>query len=212
MFFKILFSKYGVVQDYYITSFNSPEGRCESCKGMGQTKISMDFLSDVWVICDACRGNRYKKPILDITFRGININEVLNLEVSKAIPYFEHNSKITGKLKMLEEIGLGYIKLGQATSTLSGGETQRLKLANELMKETDGNCLYIFDEPSTGLHMQDVEKLIAVFNSLVDNGNSVLVVEHNLDIIRSSDWVIELGPEGGDEGGEVIYEGGNFGN
>ena len=190
-------------------SFNSSEGRCEACKGMGQTKVSMDFLSDVWVNCETCHGSRYKKELLDIHFNGLNINEILNLEISKAIPYFAHHTKITDKLNMLEEIGLGYIKIGQSTSTLSGGETQRLKLANELMKETSGTGLYIFDEPSTGLHMQDVEKLISVFNQLVDNGNSVLVVEHNLDIIRSADWIIELGPEGGDEGGEVVYEGGN---
>lgn len=188
-------------------SFNSPEGRCESCKGMGQTKVSMDFLSDVWINCESCHGQRYKSPVLRILLDGLNINEVLNLEVSGAIPFFAHHPKIINKLKMLEEIGLGYLKLGQATSTLSGGETQRLKLANELVKATSGRCLYIFDEPSTGLHMQDVERLIGVFNHLVEEGNTALVVEHNQDIIHSSDWIIDLGPEGGDAGGEVIYEG-----
>ena len=188
-------------------SFNSKEGRCPTCKGMGFVKVSMDFLSDVWVRCDTCHGNRYKDSILKIRFNSHNINDILNLEISEAIVIFEGHPNIIKILKVLEEIGLGYIKLGQATSTLSGGETQRLKLANNLIKERSENCLFIFDEPSTGLHMQDVEKLIMVFDNLVETDNTVIVVEHNKDIIKASDWIIDLGPEGGDNGGEIVYNG-----
>ena len=188
-------------------SFNSKEGRCPACKGMGNVKVSMDFLSDVWVSCDTCHGKRYKDSILEIRYKNLNINEVLELEVSEAYNIFEDNTKIRKILSVLREIGLGYLKLGQATSTLSGGETQRLKLASKLIREFLGNCLLIFDEPTTGLHMQDVEKLITVFNKLVNNGNTVLLVEHNLTIIQASDWIIDLGPEGGDEGGDIIYSG-----
>jgi excinuclease ABC subunit A len=188
-------------------SFNSKDGRCPTCKGMGNVKVSMDFLSDVWVVCDTCNGKRYKNTILDIKFNGLTINDILNLEVSDAISIFKDHSKISNILTLLHKIGLGYVKLGQATSTLSGGETQRLKLANELINATSNNGLFVFDEPSTGLHMQDVENLISVFNNLVDKGNTVLVVEHNLNIIRASDWIIDLGPEGGDLGGEVLFAG-----
>ncbi|MFA5419944.1 MAG: hypothetical protein WC341_15935, partial [Bacteroidales bacterium] len=151
-------------------SFNSPEGRCESCKGMGQVKVSMDFLSDVWVSCESCHGTRYKPAVLEIKLNNLNISEVLNLEIGEALSFFKSNRKITDRLKLADDIGLGYLKLGQPTSTLSGGETQRIKLATELMQETKGRCLFIFDEPSTGLHMQDVEKLVAVFNQLVNSG------------------------------------------
>ena len=188
-------------------SFNSTKGRCSTCKGMGRVKVSMDFLSDVWTNCDSCNGKRYKNDILDIKIKELNIYDVLNMEVSEAILFFKDYTKITKTLLVLNDVGLGYIKLGQATNTLSGGETQRLKLANELINTTYGNCLYIFDEPSTGLHMKDVENLILVFNNLVNNNNTVLVVEHNLDIINASDWVIDLGPQGGDKGGEVIFAG-----
>ncbi|RLD42953.1 MAG: excinuclease ABC subunit UvrA, partial [Bacteroidetes bacterium] len=188
-------------------SFNSKDGRCESCKGMGHQKVSMDFLSDVWVICDICHGQRYKKEILDIQFKGLSISDVLQLEISEAILVFQENDKINKILKVLEEIGLGYITLGQATSTLSGGETQRLKLAAHLIKERNGQSLFIFDEPSTGLHMQDVERLIHVFRKLIGNGNSIIVVEHNQDIIRTADWIIDLGPQGGDKGGALLYSG-----
>ncbi len=188
-------------------SFNSKEGRCPTCKGMGNVKVSMDFLSDVWVNCDTCNGKRYKESVLEILMDGHNINDILNLSITEACTFFKHHSKINKILSVLKEIGLGYIKLGQPTNTFSGGETQRLKLASELIKESTHNCLIIFDEPSTGLHMQDVEKLIGVFNDLVDNGNTVLVVEHNLDIIKNSDWIIDLGPDGGDKGGEIIYSG-----
>ena len=188
-------------------SFNSKDGRCPACKGMGNVKVSMDFLSDVWVVCDTCNGQRYKDTILEIQYNGYNINDILNLEISSAISVFKGHNKILAILSVLHEIGLGYIKLGQATSTLSGGEIQRLKLANELIKESSSSCLFIFDEPSTGLHMQDVENLISVFNNLVNQGNTVLVVEHNLDILKASDWIIDLGPEGGDLGGTVLFAG-----
>ena len=188
-------------------SFNSKDGRCESCKGMGHVKVSMDFLSDVWVSCDSCNGKRYKNTILDVQYKGHSISNVLQMEVSKALTVFEDQPKIISILNVLKEIGLGYVTLGQATSTLSGGETQRLKLASHLIKERSGKSLLIFDEPSTGLHMHDVDKLLAVFRKLVAAGNTVIVVEHNLDIIRASDWIIDLGPEGGDKGGALVYSG-----
>lgn len=188
-------------------SFNSPDGRCEVCKGMGKIKVAMDFLSDVWVNCESCHGDRYKPNVLEIRFQGLHINDVLNLEVGEALDTFKAYPKITRILQILEEVGLGYIKLGQATASLSGGETQRLKLAARLTGETPGPGLFIFDEPSTGLHMQDVERLIAVFGRLVDKGHSVLVVEHHLDIIRAADWILDLGPEGGDMGGDIVYSG-----
>jgi len=188
-------------------SFNSKDGRCESCKGMGHLKVSMDFLSDVWVSCDSCNGKRYKNIILEVQYKGYSISDVLQLEVSKALTIFEDQPKIIAILEVLEEIGLGYVTLGQATSTLSGGETQRLKLASHFIKERSGKSLLIFDEPSTGLHMHDVDKLLAVFRKLVAAGNTVIVVEHNLDIIRASDWIIDLGPEGGDKGGVLVYSG-----
>jgi len=188
-------------------SFNSKDGRCPTCKGMGNVKVSMDFLSDVWVNCDTCNGRRYKSAVLSVKYNNLNINDILNLEVNDAIIVFKDHAKILNVLTVLQEIGLGYIKLGQATSTLSGGETQRLKLASELIKDNSNRTLYIFDEPSTGLHMQDVKKLISVFKNLVKNGNTVMVVEHNLDIIKASDWIIDLGPEGGYKGGEVVFVG-----
>jgi len=186
-------------------SFNSKEGRCPVCKGMGSVKSSMDFLSDIWISCDACHGKRFKNDILKIRYKGLNIHDVLELEVEGASQLFEKEAKHI--LKTLKEVGLGYLRLGQASSTLSGGETQRLKLAAGLTGETTGNTLYIFDEPSTGLHMQDIDILFTVFRRLVEQGNTVMVVEHNLEIIRASDWAIDLGPEGGDEGGSVVYRG-----
>lgn len=188
-------------------SFNSKDGRCNTCKGMGSVKTSMDFLSDVWVLCDECNGKRYKKAVLDVKFKNLNINDILNLSVNQAISVFQDFSKMTKILNVLDEIGLGYLKLGQATSTLSGGETQRLKLATHLMEDNARQSLFIFDEPSAGLHMQDVEKLNRVFSKLADEGNTVIVVEHNLEIIKSADWVIDLGPEAGDDGGKVVYSG-----
>ena len=188
-------------------SFNSKQGSCKNCKGMGQTKVSLDFLSDVWVICDACQGKRYKEEILEIKYKEHSIADLLDLSISQAFSLFQKQALTSHHLKILEEVGLGYIKLGQATNTLSGGEIQRLKLAKELIKETKGKTLYIFDEPSTGLHMQDVEILIKVFRKLRKNGNTILMIEHHLDIIRASDWIVDLGPEGGENGGKLLYSG-----
>ncbi len=188
-------------------SFNSKDGRCDTCKGMGQLKVSMDFLSDVWVSCDSCHGKRYKSNLLEVHYNALSISDVLDLEISEALVFFRDQPKIYSILKVLDDIGLGYVTLGQATSTLSGGETQRLKLASHVIKEQAGKGLYIFDEPTTGLHMQDVERLLKVFRKLVEAGHSIIVVEHNLDIIHASDWIIDLGPEGGDKGGELVFAG-----
>jgi excinuclease ABC subunit A len=188
-------------------SFNSKDGRCDTCKGMGQLKVSMDFLSDVWVNCDSCHGKRYKSNILEVRYKALSISDVLDLEISQALVFFKDQPKIYSILKVLDDIGLGYVTLGQATSTLSGGETQRLKLASHVIKEQAGKGLYIFDEPTTGLHMQDVERLLKVFRKLVGAGHSIIVVEHNLDVIRASDWIIDLGPEGGDKGGNLVFAG-----
>ena len=188
-------------------SFNSKDGGCPVCKGMGQQKVSLDFLSDVWTTCEQCHGNRYKKEILEVYFQTYNINDILNLSSAQALSVFESYPKIHKKLQVLNDIGLGYIKLGQATTTLSGGETQRLKLAYKLQSEQPANTLFIFDEPSTGLHMQDVEKLLSVLNKLVKKGNTVIVIEHNISIIQAADWIIDLGPDGGDAGGDIVYNG-----
>lgn len=188
-------------------SYNNPEGRCPACKGMGSIKPSMDFLSDIWVTCDVCHGKRFRDQILEIRYEGFNIHEILELEVNEAYHFFEKKGKLRKILDVLRNVGLGYLKLEQAATTLSGGETQRLKLASGLLHETGENALYILDEPSTGLHMKDVEKLLVVFDSLVEQGNTLLVVEHNPDIIHCADHVIDLGPEGGEEGGYVLYEG-----
>ncbi len=188
-------------------SFNSKDGRCPVCKGMGSVKVSMDFLSDVWVICDSCHGNRFKDYILDIKYNHKNISDVLHMEVSEARIFFENHKDISRILKILEETGLGYLKLGQSTGTLSGGETQRLKLASRLSEKNENNCLYLFDEPTTGLHMKDVEVLLQLAEKLVAEGNTVLMVEHNTDIISNADHIIDLGPEGGINGGNVVYSG-----
>lgn len=188
-------------------SFNSKDGSCPTCKGMGQNKVPMDFLSDVWVVCESCDGKRYKNEVLEVMYHGKSIDDILKMSISEAKEFFTEAKKIAPSLEILEDLGLGYLQLGQATSTLSGGESQRLKLANDLNKQNTAKTLFIFDEPSTGLHLQDVELLLKVFRKLVENGHSLIVVEHHLDIIRSADWVIDLGPEGGDAGGELIFSG-----
>lgn len=188
-------------------SFNSKDGSCPGCKGMGQNKVPMDFLSDVWVTCEICDGKRYKEEVLEIKHQEKSIDEVLKMSISEAKEFFSNAKKITPSLEILEEVGLGYLQLGQATSTLSGGESQRLKLAHELNKQSSSKTLFIFDEPSTGLHLQDIEVLLKVFRKLVEQGHTLIVVEHHLDIIKSADWVIDLGPEGGDTGGEMIFSG-----
>ncbi len=188
-------------------SFNVKGGRCEECKGTGVKTIEMNFLPDVYVTCPVCMGKRYNDETLQVTYKGYSINDVLNMTVNKAVEVFENIPSIYNKLKVLKEVGLGYLQLGQSSLTLSGGEAQRVKLAAELSKKATGKTLYILDEPTTGLHFQDIQVLLKVINYIVDKGNTVIVIEHNLDIIKSADWVIDLGPEGGNAGGEVVAEG-----
>jgi len=188
-------------------SFNVKGGRCEACKGDGTLKIEMHFLPDVYVPCDVCQGKRYDRETLEIRFKGKNVAEVLDMSVEEALEFFSNQPKIRRRLQTLADVGLDYIKLGQPSTTLSGGEAQRVKLATELAKIATGNTLYILDEPTTGLHFADVEKLLEVLQRLVDSGNTVLVIEHNLDVIKCADWLIDLGPEGGDAGGELVSSG-----
>ncbi|HNR89170.1 MAG TPA: excinuclease ABC subunit UvrA [Spirochaetota bacterium] len=188
-------------------SFNVSGGRCESCEGDGIKKIEMHFLPDVYIPCEVCKGRRYNHETLEVRFRGKNIFEVLDMTVEEALGFFENIPSVRGKLATIGQVGLGYIKLGQPATTLSGGEAQRVKLATELSKRATGRTLYILDEPTTGLHFDDVHKLLGVLASLVDKGNTVLIIEHNLDVIKTADWIIDLGPEGGDGGGEIVAEG-----
>ncbi len=188
-------------------SFNVKGGRCEKCEGDGVKRISMNFLPDVYVVCDECNGKRYNEDTLQVTYKGKNIYDILQMTVEEACTFFENISTIYNKLKTLNEVGLGYIRLGQSSTTLSGGEAQRVKLASELSKRSTGNTLYILDEPTTGLHMDDVNRLINVLRTIVSLGNSVIVIEHNLDVIKNADYIIDLGPEGGDGGGNVVCVG-----
>jgi excinuclease ABC subunit A len=188
-------------------SFNVKGGRCEACKGDGTLKIEMHFLPDVYVPCEVCGGKRYNRETLEVRFKGKNIAEVLDMSVEEGVEFFANQRKIWRRLRTLADVGLDYIKLGQPSTTLSGGEAQRVKLATELAKIATGDTLYILDEPTTGLHFADVEKLLEVLQRLVDAGNTVLVIEHNLDVIKCADWLIDLGPEGGDAGGELIAQG-----
>jgi excinuclease ABC subunit A len=188
-------------------SFNVKGGRCEACQGQGQIKIEMYFLPDVYIQCSECKGQRFNKETLLIEYKGKNIAEVLEMTVEEALVFFKVIPGLFQKLETLCEVGLGYVELGQSAPSLSGGEAQRVKLATELSKKATGKTLYILDEPTTGLHLDDIKKLIFVLKSLVDKGNTVLVTEHNLSVIRNADWVIDLGPEGGDEGGKIIAEG-----
>ncbi|MEY4007326.1 MAG: UvrABC system protein, partial [Gemmatimonadota bacterium] len=188
-------------------SFNVKGGRCETCQGDGVMRIEMHFLPDVYVPCEQCRGKRYNRETLDVKFRGMSITEVLDLTVEDALAVFEHQPRIHQKLRTLMEVGLGYIHLGQSATTLSGGEAQRVKLATELSKRDTGRTLYILDEPTTGLHFEDVRVLLEVLHTLVDRGNTVLVIEHNLDVIKTADWIVDLGPEGGTGGGTVVATG-----
>lgn len=188
-------------------SFNITGGRCEACAGDGMVKIEMQFLPDVYVECEVCHGARYNKEALEIHYKGKNISDVLNMTVEDASAFFKHIPTIAQKLDTLNDVGLGYIKLGQSATTLSGGEAQRIKLATELSRRGTGQTLYILDEPTTGLHFDDIKRLLGVLNQLVDKGNTVLIIEHNLDVIKSVDWIIDMGPEGGDLGGQVVAEG-----
>lgn len=188
-------------------SFNVPGGRCETCEGDGAIKVEMQFLPDVYVVCEECGGSRYNRETLEIVYNGKNIADILAMSVEEACEFFKNHNVISRKLVTLHSVGLDYIKLGQSATTLSGGEAQRIKLATELSKIGTGNTLYILDEPTTGLHPLDVKLLLDVLHKLVDRGNTVLVIEHNLDVIKTADWVIDLGPEGGDRGGQVVAVG-----
>ena len=188
-------------------SFNVKGGRCETCRGDGMIKIEMHFLPDVYVACDECKGARYNREALEIHYKDKNISDVLNMTVEDALAFFENVPSIHKKLDTLNEVGLGYITLGQPATQLSGGEAQRVKLSTELARRSTGKTIYILDEPTTGLHFEDVHKLLGVLNALVDGGNTVLVIEHNLDVVKTADHIIDLGPEGGHGGGKVIAEG-----
>ncbi len=188
-------------------SFNLKGGRCEKCQGDGSIKLEMQFLPDVYIKCDECRGRRYRDEILELKYDNKNIFEVLEMTIQDAIKFFRNHRKIKDKLEVLSSIGMAYVRLGQSATTLSGGESQRIKLAHELSRPSTGKTLYILDEPTTGLHFEDIKNLLKVLQALVDKGNTVLIIEHNLDIIKSADWIIDLGPEGGDRGGEVVASG-----
>lgn len=188
-------------------SFNVPGGRCETCKGNGYKTIEMNFLPDVLVPCEDCQGKRYNRETLEVRFRGKSIADVLDMTINMAVEFFENIPSILSKIKVLQDVGLGYIKLGQPSTTLSGGESQRVKLATELAKKDTGNTLYVLDEPTTGLHFEDIRVLLGVLNKLVEKGNTVVVIEHNLDVIKSADYIIDLGPEGGRRGGEILFSG-----
>ncbi|HMO63407.1 MAG TPA: hypothetical protein PKA46_15095 [Ferruginibacter sp.] len=188
-------------------SFNVKSGRCEVCEGGGMRVIEMNFLPDVYVHCEKCNGKRYNRETLEIRYKGKSISDVLDMTVDEAVEFFQAVPFIYRKIKVLQEVGLGYITLGQSAVTLSGGEAQRVKLSTELGKKDTGKTFYILDEPTTGLHFQDIQHLLDVMHKLVDRGNTVLVIEHNMDVIKVADHIIDIGPEGGDGGGEVLYEG-----
>ena len=188
-------------------SFNVTGGRCETCKGGGLRVIEMNFLPDVYVECETCLGKRFNRETLEIRYKGKSIYDVLDMTIDEACPYFELIPKIYRKLKTIQDVGLGYITLGQQSTTLSGGEAQRIKLATELSKRDTGNTIYILDEPTTGLHFEDIRVLMLVLNKLVDKGNTVLIIEHNLDVIKTVDYIFDIGPEGGKKGGSVIVKG-----
>ncbi|HET9999390.1 MAG TPA: excinuclease ABC subunit UvrA, partial [Ktedonobacteraceae bacterium] len=188
-------------------SFNVKGGRCEACKGEGIVKIEMNFLPDVYVPCEVCKGKRYNREALEIHYKGKSIADVLDMTVEEATSFFANVPSIYNKMKTLNDVGLGYMKLGQPATTLSGGEAQRVKLATELSRRATGRTMYILDEPTTGLHFADVERLLEVLQRLVDTGNTIVVIEHNLEVIKSADWLIDLGPEGGDAGGQVLAVG-----
>jgi excinuclease ABC subunit A len=194
-------------------SFNVEGGRCEECQGEGIIRVEMQFMADVELTCEMCKGMRFRKDILDVRYHGVNIYEMLEMTIDDGIGFFtshpgKNEKRITDKLQPLSDVGLGYIKMGQSSSTLSGGESQRVKLAYFLSQERgSGHVLFIFDEPTTGLHFHDINKLLKSLNALVDHGHSVILIEHNQEVIKSSDWVIDLGPEGGEDGGRIVFEG-----
>ena len=188
-------------------SFNLSGGRCEICQGSGTITVEMQFLADVELTCEACKGTRFKSSILEVRYKGRNISEVLDLTVHEAIQFFAGNTRLVGKLQVFEEVGLGYLRLGQSATTLSGGEAQRIKLAAFISRKSAQKTLFIFDEPTTGLHFDDIKKLLSAFDKLLNEGNSLVVIEHNLDVVKTADWIIDLGPEGGEAGGAILFEG-----
>ena len=188
-------------------SFNVSGGRCETCSGNGYKTIAMNFLPDVYASCEVCHGRRYNRETLEVRFKGKSIADVLDMTINAAVEFFAHVPPILKKLQVLQEVGLGYIKLGQSSTTLSGGESQRIKLASELSKRDTGRTVYILDEPTTGLHFEDIRVLLGILRRLVDRGNTVIVIEHNLDVLRSADYIIEIGPDGGRSGGELVFAG-----
>jgi len=188
-------------------SFNVRGGRCENCQGAGSIKVEMQFLADIYVTCDECHGTRFKQETLEVEYKGKNIAEILKLTIDEAADFFGNLPSLRRKLLTVQKVGLGYLELGQSSNTLSGGESQRLKISRELVKKQSGHTLYIMDEPTTGLHFFDIEKLLVVLRELVDKGNTVLLIEHNLDVVRASDWIIDLGPDGGDKGGYLVAQG-----
>ncbi|HEY3521868.1 MAG TPA: excinuclease ABC subunit UvrA, partial [Rhodanobacteraceae bacterium] len=188
-------------------SFNVKGGRCDACQGDGLIKIEMHFLPDVYVTCDVCHGARYNRETLEVKFKGLSIADVLDMTIEDAEGFFKAVPPIRDKMHMLNEVGLGYVKVGQQATTLSGGEAQRVKLSKELSRRDTGSTLYILDEPTTGLHFHDIEQLLRVLHRLVDQGNTVVVIEHNLDVIKTADWIVDLGPEGGAGGGRIIASG-----
>jgi len=188
-------------------SFNVPGGRCEACQGEGQVRVEMQFLADVFVPCDQCDGTRFKAQVLEVRYRGRSVHQVLEMTVREALTFFSASPKVLRRLQVLDEIGLGYLRLGQPATTLSGGEAQRIKIAAHLTSFGGERTLYILDEPTTGLHFDDIAKLLAAFRKLLNAGHSLLVIEHNLDVVKTADWIVDLGPEGGDEGGAVVAAG-----
>jgi len=189
-------------------SFNIEGGRCEACQGEGTVKIEMQFMADIYLTCESCHGKRFQSEVLEVTYKEKNISEILDLTIDEAIDFFEEVNPIISKLKSLQEVGLGYVHLGQSSNSLSGGEAQRVKLASYLGKNTEsGHILFIFDEPTTGLHFHDIHKLLKSIQALINQGNSVVIIEHNIEVIKCADWIIDLGPEGGDKGGDVVYQG-----
>jgi excinuclease ABC subunit A len=188
-------------------SFNMPGGRCEACAGDGRVRVELQFLADAWLVCESCGGRRYRPPVLQALWRGRSIDQVLEMTVQEALHFFAGQARVTRRLKVLGQIGLGYLRLGQPSSTLSGGEAQRVKLAGHLLRRPGPRVLYVLDEPTTGLHMGDVDELLNALQRLLDGGATVIVIEHNLQVIKQADWVIDLGPEGGEEGGRLVFEG-----
>jgi excinuclease ABC subunit A len=188
-------------------SFNMPGGRCEGCGGDGRVRVDLQFLADAYLICESCGGRRYRPPVLEVQWRGRSIDEVLELTVREALQFFSGQHRVTRRLKVLDQIGLGYLRLGQPSSTLSGGEAQRVKLAAHLLRRPGPRVLYMLDEPTTGLHMGDVAELLNALQRLLDGGATLVVIEHNLHVIKQADWIVDLGPEGGDKGGELVFQG-----